>query len=113
MSSSGKPAYQKAIAKERINILFKEAERAAKQKKLNLANRYVELARKIGMRYNVRIPREFKRKFCRYCHAYMRPGVSCSVEIDPKKKLINVKCLSCHRIIHYPYKGGKNGKHKF
>jgi len=102
--SGAKPLYQKRIAKERIEILFKQAETAANQKKLNLANRYIELARKIGMRYNVRLEREQKRKFCRYCRAYLKPGISCSVRIDSKQKLIKVKCFSCNKIIHYPYK---------
>lgn len=102
--ASTKPLWQKEIAAERISILFKEAEKASREGKREYANRYVSMARKIGMRYNVRIPKELKRKFCRYCHAYLRPGASCKIEMDSKKKLIKVKCFSCDRIIHFPYK---------
>jgi ribonuclease P protein subunit RPR2 len=101
---STKPLWQKEIAAERIAILFKEAEKAAKLGKLEFSNRYVEMARKIGMRYNVRLPGEFKRKFCRYCHSYLRPEVSCKVDIDTKTKMIKVKCFKCDKIIHFPYK---------
>lgn len=95
---------QKKIAKERIEILFDEAKNAAREGKLDLANRYVKIARKIGMRCNVRIPQSLKRSFCKYCYAYLRPGISCSTKIDSKKKLIKVKCFSCNKIIHYKYK---------
>lgn len=101
---SNKPEWQTKIAKERIEILFKEADEAAAKSRMDLANRYVELARKIGMRYNVRIPRELKRKFCKYCYAYMRPDVSCSVSLDTKRKTVRIKCFKCDRIIHFPYK---------
>lgn len=96
-------AKRRRIARERIQILFEEAEKAAKEDKFDFANRYVELARKIGMRYNVRIPRELKRKFCKYCHAYLYPGKTCRVRIDSEKKIVKVKCFSCNKTIHYPY----------
>lgn len=96
-------ARRRKIARERIQILFEEAEKAAKQGKFKFANRYVELARKIGMRYNVRIPRELKRKFCKYCHAYLYPGKTCKVRINSEKKVVKIKCFSCNKTIHYPY----------
>ena len=50
------------IAGERIDILFNLAEEEAKAHKFQRANRYVDLARKIGMRYNVRVPSQYKRR---------------------------------------------------
>ena len=44
--------------------LFKQAELRFK-KQPELSNRYIELARKIAMKYKVKIPRELKRKFCK------------------------------------------------
>ena len=102
--ASAKPLWQKEIASERICILFREAEREARKGRLELSDRYVALARKIGMRYNVRIPRELKRKFCRYCHSYLRPDSTCKVEIDSRKKILKVKCFKCDKTIHFPYK---------
>ena len=50
------------IAKERINILLTQAETAAKKRKnYSRANRYVFLAKKIAMRYNVRIEKYYRR----------------------------------------------------
>ena len=64
---SRKQEWQKKIASERINILFRLASEEFK-KHPERSNRYVELARKIGMRYNVRIPKLLKRRFCKKCH---------------------------------------------
>lgn len=94
-----KPEYQLKIARERISILFDEAEKMAKEDKA-LARRYVQLARKIGMRYNVRLPRELKRKYCKYCKNLLLDS-----QHRLKKGILVIKCKSCGRIIRYPYKG--------
>ena len=99
---------RKKIARERIQILFREAEKAAKKDRFKLADRYVELARKIGMRYNVRIPRELKRRFCKYCHAYLYPGKTAEVKIDSEKKIVKIKCLKCGGTMNFPYVKKKN-----
>ena len=98
----GKPEYQLKIARERIQILFGEAEKSAKEEP-QLAKRYIQLARKIGMRYNVRIPRDLKRKFCKHCHAFLRFGVNARLKL--KNGVVTIKCFSCNKTTHYPYKG--------
>ncbi|RLI96811.1 MAG: ribonuclease P [Candidatus Aenigmatarchaeota archaeon] len=96
-----KPAWQQKIARERIAILFKEAEKQAKAGNLDLSNRYVQLARKIGMRYQIKIAKPLKRKFCKYCYSYLYPGLTCSQRV--KDKSIIIKCFSCKKIIRYPF----------
>ena len=99
-----KPETQIKIAKERIDILFKEAKEVARERP-DLARRYVRLAKKIGMRYNVRLGR-LKRNFCKYCYSFFIPGVTCSQRLRNGK--ITIKCLSCNKIIRYPYKNRKS-----
>ena len=96
------PKWMKEIAKERINILMKEAEKEVKYHS-ERSKRYVELARKIGMRYKVRIPRKYKRRICPNCHAYLKPGVNCTVRLDPKNRCVVWKCLECGHEKRYPY----------
>ena len=96
-----KPAWQIKIAKERIDILFKEAQKMVKEDP-NLAKRYVELARKIGMRYNVRIQKEFKRQYCKYCKAFLLPGFSSRQRL--KKGILHITCLGCDKVMRIPYK---------
>lgn len=97
-SRGKKPEYQLRIARERIGILFEEAEKAAREDKA-LARRYVELARKIGMRYNVRIPPRLKRKCCRNCHSLLLSSLQ-----RLKNGMIRIECSSCGKITRYPYK---------
>ncbi len=66
--SRKKPEFQTKIAKERIDILFGEAEHA----KDDLARRYIRLAKKIGMRYNVKLGPERKKLFCQHCFTPFR-----------------------------------------
>ncbi|MFP4116528.1 MAG: ribonuclease P protein component 4 [Candidatus Aenigmatarchaeota archaeon] len=99
-----KPDWQKKIARERIEILFEEAEEAFTERK-DRANRYVELARKIAMRYRVKIPKELNRKFCEECHSYIKPGVNCKTQVDSDEKTVKWKCEECGYVKRYPYEG--------
>lgn len=101
-----KPEDQIKIAKERIDILFKEAENVVRERP-DLAKRYVKLAKKIGMRYNVRLGK-LKRKFCKYCYSFFLPGLTCSQRL--RKGRITIKCFSCNKTIRYPYKIRKSRK---
>jgi ribonuclease P protein subunit RPR2 len=97
--SSGKPETWKKIARERIEILFCQAEREF-AKHPERAQRYVELARKIGMRYRVRLEQA---NFCRQCNAYLKPGVNCRVRLRRNKQAVVVTCLVCGRVSRHPY----------
>ena len=100
MKRGKKPEEQIKIAKERIAILFSEAEKTVKEDP-ELAKRYMKLAKRIGMRYNVRLGR-LRRKFCRHCYSFFLPGVNCQQRI--KKGRINIKCFTCNKTIRYPFK---------
>ena len=62
------------IARRRVADLFGLAERESKGGHSNLADRYVTLARRIGMRYNVRLLGEYRDLYCRSCSAYWVEG---------------------------------------
>jgi ribonuclease P protein subunit RPR2 len=98
-----KPEWQEDIAKERIEILFGLAEKEFK-KYPERSRRYIQLARKIGLRYNVRLPKEVKRKFCKNCNSLLIPGRTEQVRIDSKTKTVARKCLKCNKVCRYPYK---------
>ncbi|MBI2543178.1 MAG: ribonuclease P [Candidatus Aenigmarchaeota archaeon] len=103
MRRSQKPEWQTKIAKERIEILFSLAEREFKEHPQR-SRRYVELARKIGLRYNVRFPKEDKRKFCKNCNTLLKSSVTSKVRLDKNTRTINVICLNCNKVSRYPYK---------
>ncbi len=98
-----KPGWQLDIAEERIDILFREAEKVAKAGKLKRANRYIFLARKLGMKFNLKFSKLERRKFCHKCYHYLQPGKNLIVRTNPKTKAVEYKCKDCGKINRYPY----------
>ncbi len=98
-----KPGWQQDIAGERINILFRLADREFREHR-ERSRRYVRLARKIGMRYNVKIPENLKGSFCKDCNSYLKPGVNCRVRTNPRQKAVVIRCLECGKISRHPYR---------
>ncbi len=84
------------IAKERIEILFKQAKLEPK-----MANRYIQLARKIAMKARISIPKELKRKFCKHCKTYFQKA---NYKIRLKKGKKHYWCLTCKKLTRVPYK---------
>lgn len=93
-----KPAEQRQIAEERIIELFRQADIMFSRDK-SLADRYVALARRISQKYKVKIPRNLKRKFCKNCHSYIKPGVNCRVRIA--KSRVIYYCLNCRKFMRF------------
>ena len=90
------------IAEERIEILFDLAEKEFKNHP-ERSRRYVELARKIGMRCNVRLKTGQKRRFCKKCNQLFIPKKTCEIEVGPRKKMMEMKCLNCGSVYRKPY----------
>lgn len=101
---SKKPEYQLGIARERIEILMELAEKVL-EKHPKRSQRYVELARKIGMRYNVRMTKEQKRGFCKKCNTILKPGVTSRQKTE--KGAVVVRCERCGTVRKYPFKQKK------
>jgi len=93
---------ERRIAAERMVTLFRLAESEALHRRAGRSRRYVELARRIGMRYNVRVPALFKRSFCKKCLAFLLPSVTARVRIGRGR--VAVTCTSCGAVQRYPYK---------
>ncbi|WP_300606469.1 ribonuclease P protein component 4 [Methanohalophilus sp.] len=91
----------KEMASERICRLFELAEEEFSTHP-ERSFRYAALARKLGMRYRVSIPRKYRQKVCRSCNSYLVPGSTCRVRLQ--KNNICITCLKCGRIMRYPYK---------
>ncbi len=107
-----KPRYQKEIARERIEILFDMAARVF-DKEPELSKRYVKLARRIGMKYNLPLPGHLKRRFCKKCGAFLAFGKNSVYRIDSERKRVVIVCKECGHRTELPYKGtGKQPKKK-
>lgn len=80
------------------------------QERPERARRYVELARKIGMRYNVRTPANFRRSFCKSCRAYLVPSRNARVRVDEGR--IIVTCGGCGAVQRRPYRREQAARRK-
>ena len=82
------------MALGRIEQLFQEAQQIFSEDKA-LANRYVSLARKIAMKVKLKIPLKCKRKFCKHCYSYLRPGINSRVRTNRGK--VTISCFECKK----------------
>jgi len=90
------------IASERIASLFALAEKEAAGKLPELASRYVDLARRIGMRYNVRLLPEYAELYCRGCSSYWVEGRTVRTRLRGGLRVRT--CLRCGRERRVPYR---------
>ncbi len=106
---SQKPAWQRGLVLERIHALFEQAG-GSFRKHPERSRRYMEMAARLSSRYNVRMPPELKRRFCRSCHAYLVPGENCRVRTSPSQRAVTITCLDCGRVSRHPYRREKSCK---
>ena len=85
----------KQIARQRIQILFEQAQKISKSDP-ELAAKYVKTARRIAMAAKIHFPLEFRRQTCKNCNALLVHGVNCRVRIKQKREPhVIVTCLNC------------------
>ena len=89
---------------ERMRQLFDQADR-----RREFSDKYVEMARKLSMRYKVPIPGDLQKRFCKHCHRYLIPGENCRVRTRESK--VVYYCLNCKMYMRFPFKAvsGKKG----
>ncbi len=94
----------KQIAKQRIQVLFELAENICKTNP-QLAQRYIEMARKIAMSARLSLPTAYTRRICKKCNSLLIPGESSRVRIKPRREPhVVVTCLSCGNQKRIPLK---------
>lgn len=90
---------RKELALSRIYKLFKLASETKIQSR---ADRYVSLASKISTKLKVRIPSILKRKFCKKCLTFLKPGTNS--RIRTKNRMLITTCLKCNHISRFKLK---------
>ncbi|MDD4307330.1 MAG: ribonuclease P [Thermoplasmata archaeon] len=95
-------AKRDSVAKERIGMLLEMAEKQALTGDLELADRYAQLARKIGMRYQIQMPKGFNLRFCRKCLHYLVPAKNARFRTSAGK--LSRQCLVCGGVYRMPLK---------
>lgn len=93
--------HERQIARERIDTLGALAAQMALAGDLAHADRYIQLARRLGMRYNVRLPRDLRVRLCGNCLRYLLPGVTCTVRVSRGR--VRTTCRLCGHVARHPY----------
>ena len=95
---------ERKIAEERIERLFESAYAVYKINP-SLSSRYIILARKIAMKYRVKIPNRYRQSYCRKCLSFFSPGNNTRTRINNGK--VTLTCMNCGYIRRYPVKERK------
>jgi ribonuclease P protein subunit RPR2 len=88
------------LARQRMERLFSLA---AEEHTLHpeRSDRYVHIARQIGTRLRVRMPRQLKRLFCKHCGSYL-PASGARTRLH--QGVLTATCLRCGRVVRRPYR---------
>jgi ribonuclease P protein subunit RPR2 len=85
----------KQIARQRIRVLFEQAN-VARKGNPKLSSRYVDTARKIAMAAKIRFPQDFRRRVCKKCNTFFVYGENCRVRVRQKREPhVVITCLNC------------------
>ena len=82
------------IVYERIGILLTLAEKAMREGDGKHAKRYIYLARKLSTRYNCRLPKNDRMRFCKSCGMPRVIGVNTRVRLRKRTRTVEYAC-SC------------------
>lgn len=87
------------IGEDRISRLIELSEEAVRENRPDRARRYVELARRIGMKTRTKIPQEWR--YCKNCLIPLMPGRTCRVRLSSHK--VCITCGMCGTVRRLPY----------
>lgn len=89
------------IGEQRISRLLDLSVEALRAGRADRARRYVDIARRIGMKTRVGMPKD--RRYCKGCLAPLVPGLSCTIRLNNGTR--SVTCGLCGKVWRMPYDG--------
>jgi len=86
------------IALERMEILVNQAISNARTNP-DLSEKYGKLARRIGTKYNIRMPYDLRIVFCKKCKSFIAPGINSKIRLGRSSvKSIRISCNFCGHV---------------
>ena len=86
---------KKEIASRRILILFENAISNSRNNP-ELSQRQAHIAKKIAMRFKIKMPWQIRSSFCKKCKKFIVPGTTSKVRIGRSNvKSIRITCKFC------------------
>lgn len=99
--------YMERIGSERIELLFREAVKRAREGDMELAVSYLQRAKRIGMRLNLRTLNRYNGEYCKACMVPFATSSYFRVRLRDGKKVTT--CLRCGEVYRMPYDGDRDG----
>jgi ribonuclease P protein subunit RPR2 len=90
---------ERLLARRRVEGLLQLAEQESRAGGSRVA-RYVELARRLAMRYQTPLPAGWRRRVCRGCGALLTAGRNLRVRSRDGRRVQT--CLDCGRVQRFP-----------
>ena len=91
----------KIAAIEQIEHLFDQADKVFSKDK-SKADKCVDKARKLAIKRRMPLPKLLKRRFCKHCYSYLKPGRNARIRVQGK---VIILCLECKKFTRIPTKG--------
>jgi len=92
---------QKKLALAEISSIFNKAKEVF-DKKPDLANKYAKKARRMALKYKIKLPLKLKRRICKNCHGFLVPGKN--LRVRTHKGHMVYYCLNCKSFVRVGYK---------
>ena len=96
-----KRSKQKAMAISQVDTILIEALETAKND-IVLAKEQASIARRVCLKFNIRLPYRKRQLFCRGCKTFIVPGINARVRTSNKQKILLLTCLECSHIYRRP-----------
>jgi len=97
----------KRLALQRIQRLSNLAMKTLRENP-KLAQRYIEIARRIAMRTRLHLPKEYRYFICRSCKRFILPGVNSRVRLQSRRDShVAITCLICGSHMRIPLRKRK------
>lgn len=95
-----KPIGQTNKAKEHVDALFAHAAEMFDEYP-EISRRNIVSARKIAMKYRLRLTKAQKMSFCKQCNAYLKKTANSTIRIHDKH--ITLRCKECGFVRRFGY----------
>jgi len=97
----GTKTQQRKIALSEVCIILNKAKEVFNEKP-DLAHKYAKKARRVAMKYKLKLPLTLKRKICKNCFSYLVPGKNLRVRTN--RGHVVYYCLVCKKFMRFGYK---------
>ncbi|MBI2127202.1 MAG: RNase P subunit [Thaumarchaeota archaeon] len=94
---------QKVVASQEVNSILEQAVETAKTD-IELAKKQAAIARRICLKFNIRLLYEKRQLLCRGCKQFIVPGINARVRISSKPRMLILTCLDCKHTYRRPLK---------